>query len=120
MLKINEGILRPELSSEVLTQHDLCRMFEQQPQNLKRLPVEPDSVPALAKLPGARIKLKVAKALGLGRWCSLCHDPPRFALSLTPQRTPDKDCVLVLGHMISCTWNTLVSFRFQVVRSARK
>src|ERR1700731_1165552 len=103
MLKIDEGILRPELGSELLTQHDLCGAFEQQPQNLKRLPVEPDCVSVLAKLPGAKIKLEVAKALGQGRLRSLYHDPLRFGRSLTPQTASGKDCILVLVHMIGGT-----------------
>src|SRR5712664_11291 len=82
MLKIDEGILRPELGAELFPQHDIRRTFEQQPQNLKRLPEEPDSVPVLANLPGARIKLEGSKALGQSRLRRICHDPPRFAQSL--------------------------------------
>jgi hypothetical protein len=69
--------------------------------------VEPDCVSVLAKLSGARIKLEVAKALGQGRLRSLCHDPSRFARSLTPQGASGKDCLLVLVHMISGTGGSL-------------
>jgi hypothetical protein len=79
MLKIDEGILRPEPGSEFFAQHDLGRTFEQQPRNLKRLPVEPDCVSVLAKLPSARIKLKGAKALGQGRLRSLSHERGRLS-----------------------------------------
>jgi len=43
MLKIDEGVPRPEFGAELFTQHDFRRAFKQQPQNLQRLPVEPDS-----------------------------------------------------------------------------
>src|ERR1700737_2364886 len=109
MLKINESILRPESGSELFTQHDLSMACKQQRQNLQRLPVEPDCVSVLAKLLGARIKLKVAKALWQGRLRNFCHDLQGFARSLTPQSAPGKDCVLVLVHMII---GTLESARF--------
>jgi hypothetical protein len=64
MLKINKGILWPEPRSELFAEYDLRWAFQQQPQNLQRLPVEPDSVSLLAELPGARIKLEGSKALG--------------------------------------------------------
>src|SRR5260221_208312 len=91
MLKIDEGVPRPEFGAELFTQHDLRRAFKQQPQNLQRLPVEPDSASVLAKLPGARIKLKGAKALWRGRLRNFCHDQPGFARSLTSQSAPGKD-----------------------------
>ena len=74
--------------------------------------MEPDCVSVLAKLSGARIKLEVAKALGQGRLRSLCHDPPRFARSLTPQGASGQDRLLILVHRISGTGDPFVSLRF--------
>src|SRR5260370_20763028 len=116
MHKSDEGMLRPQPGSELFTRHDFRRVFEQQPQNLHRLPVEPDSVSVLAKLPGARIKLEGSKALGQGRLRSICHDPPIRAKSNTPKCARQRTACLVLVHMITGIWNTLVSFRFQVAR----
>src|SRR5258708_5129455 len=98
MLKINEGIFRPEPGLELFTQHDLRRAFKQQPQNLQRLPVDPKSVSVLAKLHSARIKLERSKALGQDRLRSICHDPPIRAKSNIPKCTRQKT-----AYWSSCT-----------------
>jgi len=84
MLKIDEGILWPELGSEFFTQHNLRRALEQQSENLQRLSVEPDCMSVFAKLPSAKVELEGTEALGHGRLRGFRHDPPRFARSLAP------------------------------------
>ena len=58
LVKVDEGVWRPELAADFFAANHFSRAFEQHEQKLRGLLLKPDTQPLLAQLAGCRIHLK--------------------------------------------------------------
>lgn len=66
MIEINEGVRRPEGSSQFVPGNNLSRSEQQHFQNLERLLLQTNSQSMLAQFSSSKIDLENAKAEALG------------------------------------------------------
>jgi len=72
VVKVDEGAVGPKLSINLLSRQHLSGSLEQQDEDLKRLRVQLDPDPVLAKFTGRDVRLEDSEAIAL-RCCLIGH-----------------------------------------------
>jgi hypothetical protein len=62
VIKVHEGVGRPELLLQLFTSHDLSGALEQQREDLKGLPLEPHFHAALAQFAGRQVHFEESES----------------------------------------------------------